>query len=297
MNFQPLIQSLTGVGSSLLAFLPRLVNGLIIFIAGYLISWLIRWLLRFIFRHTHLEQAFGRIGITRALQRLGIRLPLTEILVQAIFYFMLLSFTIEAVSLMGLTPVAVLLQEVLLFVPRAISAAILLLLGSLLARFLGDAVTAVADNVNIVYGRALGKIIEYTIVAFVVVLALATLGIETTILTTSFTIIVASAGIAVALTFALGTREVARNVIAGYYVRQQFRRGQRVTLGEYSGTLRSTTGAYTTLEITVEDGSRRLISLPNALLMHRVAISEEPAPPSGRDQDGQGGSAAGPSSQ
>jgi small-conductance mechanosensitive channel len=278
MNFQPLIQSLTSVGSSLLAFIPRLLNGLIVFLVGYLLAWLIRLLLRFLFRHTHLEQAFERMGISGALRNFGIRLPLSEILAQVIFYFILLSFTIQAVVLLGLSAVAALLQDILLFLPRAISAAVLLLLGSLLARFLGDTIAAVATNVNISYGRALGKLIEYTVVAFICVLALATLGIETTVLTTSFTIILASAGIAVALTFALGTREVARNVIAGYYVRQNFRRGQRVTLGEYSGTVRSTGGAYTTLEVVAADGSRRVISLPNALLMRQVAISEEPAP-------------------
>ncbi|MBX5450685.1 mechanosensitive ion channel family protein [Thermogemmatispora sp.] len=278
MSLQPLWQSLVSVGSSLLAFIPRLVNGLIVFLVGYLISWLVRWLLRFLFRQTRLELLFERIGLRRSLAALGMRIPLSELLAQLVFFFLLLSFSIQAVELMGLTPVAALLQAVLLFLPRAISAALLLLLGSLLARLLGNTVTAVARNVNIAYASALGRLIEYTVVAFLCVLALATLGVETTLLTTSLTIVVAAAGLAVALTFALGTREVARHVIAGYYVRQQFRRGQRVTLGEYSGTVQATNGAYTTLEVAAEDGGRRLIALPNALLLQGVAISEEPAP-------------------
>ncbi|HAG97652.1 MAG TPA: hypothetical protein DCL75_02005, partial [Ktedonobacter sp.] len=96
----------------------------------------------------------------------------------------------------------------------------------MLARFLGNTIAAVAANVNITYG----KIIEFAIVAFVVVLAVSTLGVDTTILTTSLTIIIASAGLAIALTFAFGSRESARNVIAGFYVRQNFQPGQRLTL-------------------------------------------------------------------
>ncbi len=279
MSFQPLIQSLQSILNSLLLFIPHFVNGLIILIVGYVICWLVRWILRFTFRHLGLEQLIDRAGIAQTLHNFGIRAPLTEIIVQIVFYFLLLSFAIQAVSLMGLAAVAVLLQNILLFVPRAISAAILLILGSIVARFLGETITTVATSVNITYGRALGKIIEYAIVAFVTVLAISTLGIDTAILTTSFTIIVAAAGIAIALTFAFGAREAARNVIAGYYVRQNFQPGQRITLGAYSGVVRSTVGAFTTLDISTTDGTRRSITLPNALLLRQVATSEEAAPP------------------
>lgn len=279
MSFQPLLQSLQSILNSLLQFIPHFVNGLIILIAGYVISWLVRWVLRFMFRHLGLEQLIDRADIVRALHSFGVHAPLSEIIVQIVFYFLLLSFAIQAVSLMGLTAVAVLLQNILLFVPRAMSAAILLILGSLLARFLGETMTAVAEGMNITYGRALGKIIEFAIVAFVAVLAISTLGIDTAILTTSFTIIVAAAAIAIALTFAFGAREAARNVIAGYYVRQNFQPGQRITLGAYSGVVRSTVGAFTTLDMSSTDGTRRSITLPNALLLRQVATSEEAAPP------------------
>jgi small-conductance mechanosensitive channel len=176
---------------------------------------------------------------------------------------------------MGLTALADLLQSVLHFIPRAISAAILVIFGSMLARFLGNAIIAVADNVNITYGKALGKLIEYAIVAFVVVLAISTLGVDTSILTTSFTIIIAAAGLAIALTFASGSRESARNGIAGFYVRQNFRPGQRLTLGEYSGKLRSTAGAYTVLETVSESGENSTISLPNFLLLQSAVTGQE----------------------
>lgn len=275
MSFQPVVKSLIQIVTQILDFIPSLINGLIILIVGYLISALIRWLLRFIFRRIHLDQLMARAGITNALRGLAIRTPVSEILAQVVFFFLLLSFATSAFLLMGLVSVANLLQNILIFIPKAISAAILIVLGSMLARFLGNAVTAVADNVNITYGKALGKIIEFAILAFVIVLAVSTLGIDTTILTTSFTIIVAAAGLAIALTFASGSRDSARNVIAGHYVRQNFRPGQRITLGDYSGTVRSTVGAYTILETSNTSGESSTISLPNTMLIESAVIGEE----------------------
>ncbi|TMC14900.1 MAG: mechanosensitive ion channel [Chloroflexi bacterium] len=266
MSFQPVINSLIKTLTDIINFIPRLVNGLIILLLGYIISALVRWLLRLVFRSIRLDQLAERAGINNAMSSLGVRASLSDMLAQIAFFFLLLSFATSAVSLVGLTALADLLQGVLHFIPRAISAAILVVFGSMLARFLCNAIIAVADNVNIAYGKALGKIIEYAIVAFVVVLAISTLGVDTTILTTSFTIIIAAAGLAIALTFASGSRESARNVIAGFYVRQNFRPGQRLTLGEYSGKVRSTAGAYTVLDTVNESGENTTISLPNFLL-------------------------------
>ncbi|HBE28302.1 MAG TPA: hypothetical protein DDW25_05365 [Ktedonobacter sp.] len=150
----------------------------------------------------------------------------------------------------------------------------------MLARFLGNTIAAVAANVNITYG----KIIEFAIVAFVVVLAVSTLGVDTTILTTSLTIIIASAGLAIALTFAFGSRESARNVIAGFYVRQNFQPGQRLTLGDHSGTVRSTAGAYTVLDTVDESGASTTLSLPNSLLLRSAVKGQENAPNVGNTQ-------------
>src|SRR5579859_1205263 len=176
MNFRPVVDSLTKILTDIINFIPLFINGLIILIIGYLICLLVRAILRFVFRQIRLEQLVDRIGINHALGRLGIRAPLPEILAQIVFFFLLLSFAREAVRLMGLAAVANLLDNVLFFIPRAISAAILLIFGSILGRFLGDTITAVAEGVNITYSRALGRIIEYAIVAFVVVLAISTLG-------------------------------------------------------------------------------------------------------------------------
>nr|HET6902446.1 hypothetical protein [Ktedonobacteraceae bacterium] len=275
MSFVPVINALIKIITDILDFIPRLVNGLIILIIGYLISALVRWIIRFILRRVHLEQLAERAGINNAMRGLGVRAPLPEIIAQIVFFFLLLSFATSAVSLMGLTAVADLLQNVLHFIPQAISAAILVIFGSMLARFLGGTIAAVANNVNISYGNALGKIIEYAIVAFVIVLAISTLGVDTTILTTSLTIIVASAGLAIALTFALGAHEAARNVIAGYYVRQNFQPGEQLTWGKHSGRVRSTVGAYTVLEVTSEAGAESTVSLPNSFLLQNVVMSAE----------------------
>ena len=276
MTFQPVVTTLLRIMTAILDFLPMLVDGIIVLVIGYLLCVAIRWIILFILRHISFDQLIDRTGITAAMGKLGVRIPLSTIIAQLIFFFLLLSFVTAAMNLIGFTSVANLLQNVLLFIPKVISAAIIIIFGSMLADFFGNAVTNMAGNVNIGYDRALGKIVEYALVAVVIVLAISTMGVDTTILTAILALIVASAGIAIALTFALGARESARNVIAGFYVRQHFQPGKQLTYDTYNGTVQSTTGAYTILEVTSETGERHTIALPNALLLQRAVLSQEP---------------------
>jgi Conserved TM helix len=286
MSFQPVTNALLNILTEILNFLPHLVNGLIILIVGYLLSALIRWIIRTLLLRLHFEQLADRIGITNALRSLGVRLPLSGLIAQIVFFFLLLSFATSAFVLMGLTAVADLLRNVLAFIPRAISAAIIIIFGSMLARFLGETITTVAGNVNITYNKALGKLIEYTLVAFVVVLAISTLGVDTTILTSALTIIIAAGGLAVALTFAFGAREAARNVIAGHYIRQNFSPGQQLEMGDYRGRLRSTAGTYSVLDTGSESEGTGTISLPNTFLLQNAVRSLD-APSNSTDQQPQ----------
>ncbi len=279
MFFQPVLDALMKIFTDILNFLPHFVNGLLVLIVGYLVSAFVRWIVRLVLRGVRLEQVTQRAGITAALQGLGIRAPISEIIAQIVFFFLILSFATAAMQLMDLLTVAALLQNVLAFVPRAISAALIVIFGSMLARFLGGTISSIADSVNITYANALGKIIEYAIVAFVMVLAISTLGVDTTILTTSLTIIIASTGLALALTFAFGARDSAHNVIAGYYVRQAFQPGQRLTYGSHTGIVRNTFGTYTVLDVTNEAGEQSTLSLPNSLLLKDAVVSSENTPP------------------
>src|SRR5947199_10618518 len=106
MNFQPVINSLINTITGIVNFIPRLVNGLIILLLGYIISALVRWILRFVFRSIRLDQLAERAGINNALSSLGVRASLSDILAQFAFFFLLLSFATSEISLICLISLA-----------------------------------------------------------------------------------------------------------------------------------------------------------------------------------------------
>jgi small-conductance mechanosensitive channel len=272
MNFQVVIDALTKIDTDIINFIPNLVNGLIILLVGYLIARLVRWILSVVLRRLKFDPLIERTGITGSLRGLGVKTPLSQILAQTLFTLLLLSFLITSTRLMGLGAVALLLENLLNFLPNIIAAVIIFLLGGVVAQFVGNLVTTVGGAGGLNYAARLGRIVQYLISLFVVVLALGQLGIDTAILVTAITIAIAAFGLALGLALGLGARAVVHHILAGYNLRQRFPVGQPIALGEVRGQV-SAIGGINTVVATANGN----VVIPNGRLSESVVSA--PLPP------------------
>lgn len=261
MNFQTLGDTLTRIYNDIINFIPNLINGLIILIIGYLVARFVRWLIRFILQRLKFDPLIEKSGLTGTMRGLGVKTPVSEIIAGVVFFLLLLSFMISAVRLMGLEPVARLLEQVLAFLPNLIAAVIVFMLGGVISKFTGDLVTTVTTGAGLSYGRVLGRIVQYLVSLFVLIVALGVLGIDTTVLVTSLPIVIASFGLALGLALGLGARSAVQNIIAGYYLRQRLTPGQTVRTTTTGGTV-TAIGPINTI-LTTPEGD---IVIPNTTL-------------------------------
>ncbi len=269
MQFQIVVDALTRIITDIVNFIPNLINGIIIFLVGYLVATLVRWIIRTVLVQIRFDPLVERVGITASLRGVGLRTPLSTIVAQTLFLLLLLSFMITATRLMGLEAVSQLLEGLLRFLPNIIAAIIIFLLGGIVAQFVGNLLTALAVGAGLQYGARLGRLVQYLISVFVIVLALSQLGIDTSILVTALTIVIAAFGLALGLSLGLGSREIVRHVLSGYYLRQRLVVGQRVTVNNTSGVVQSV-GSVNTV-ITQDAGA---VVVPNThLLESTVALN------------------------
>lgn len=273
MDFQIVIDALTKIVSDILAFIPNLVNGLIILVVGFLLARTIRWIFATVLKRVQFDPLMDRTGITGTLRGLGVKTPLSDILAQTIFAFLLLSFLITSTDLMGLGAVSRLLQQLLDFLPNIIAAVILFLLGGIVAQFIGGVVGSAAAASGLSYAARAGRLVQHILSVFVAILALGQLGIDTAILVTAITIMIAAFGLALGLALGLGARSVVTHMLAGIYMRQRLPAGQSVEVGEVRGQV-SAVGGVNTL-VTTADGD---LVVPNNTLLENVVRTASPKP-------------------
>jgi small-conductance mechanosensitive channel len=279
MNFQVVIDALIKIFTDIVNFIPNLVNGLIILLVGYLIARLVRWIFGASLRRLHFDPLVERTGITGSLRGLGVKTPLSQLVAQTVYALLLLSFFITATRLMGLEAVARLLEQLLNFLPNIIAALIIFLLGGIAAQFVGNLVTAAAAGAGLSAPGRLGRLVQYLISVFVVVLALGELGVDTAILVTTLTILIAAFGLAIGLALGLGARGVVWHILAGYYMRQRFPTGQPIAFEQVRGQVGSVGGVNTIVTTTEGD-----VVIPNGTLLESVVRAPRPSPPSEQPQ-------------
>lgn len=274
MDVQLVINQLIQVLTDIINFIPQLINGLIVLLIGYLIAAIFRLVLRFILQRLRFDAWMDQRSVSDTLRGLGITVPLSRIAAQIVFFLIILSFVITATRLMGLEPVAAVLEQVLAYLPTAVAALIVFLIGSIAARFVGHVVNTLASGSGLGYGGRIGRLVQYLITIFVVVLALGTLGVETAVLIMAITIFLAAFGLALGLALGLGARHVVYQILAGFYTRQRFLEGQTIAVQEVQGEVSSVGGTNTVVTTTTG-----IIVIPNSVLFESIVQSPQPPAP------------------
>jgi small-conductance mechanosensitive channel len=263
------------VVSSIVAWLPGLAAALLLLFVGWIVARIVQFLTRNILARIGLDRLSERAGISRVFSQAGLVSSASDLLARLVYWLVLLVFLLAATESLGLVGVVEILRGFVNYLPRVLAATVILILGSLLARLVSDAVRALSVQAGIDSGPVMGQAVRYVLLIFAIILALEQLGIETNLLTIAASAIIGALAIALALAFGLGSRDLARNIMAGYHARDSFLPGQRLTFAGRTGRLVQIGTVKFILE--TEAG---LVSLPNITLIEEevtVHPSLEPA--------------------
>jgi hypothetical protein len=217
MLLEPIRVFLRQVGD----LLPRLLLALLILIVGWLVAKAVRFAIVKGLRAVNFHVVTERAGMDGFLRDGGIESDTTEILGVLMYWLVILGALVVGFNTLGLTYVTDLLGRVILFVPKVMVALLILAFGAYFARFIGNAITAYCRNVHIQDADLLGRLAQYAIVTFVVLIALDQVNIGGDIVRQSFLIVLAGLVFALALAFGLGGREWAAELLERWWPRRK----------------------------------------------------------------------------
>ena len=214
---EPLRVSLLKLGD----FLPRLALALLVILVGWFLAKAARFAIVRGLRAVNFHVVTQRAGLDGFLHDGGIRADTTEIMGLVVYWLVILGALVVGFNSLGLVYVTDLLGRVILFVPRVLVALLVLAFGAYFARFIGNAITAYCRNVHLQDAELLGRLAQYAIVTFVVLIALDQVNIGGDIVRQSFLIILAGVVFALALAFGLGGKEWAAELLERWWPRRK----------------------------------------------------------------------------
>lgn len=201
-------------------FLPKLALAIGVLIAGWLLAKFAKFAIVKGLRAINFNVLTERAGLDGFLNQGGIETDTTGIFGLLVYWLVILAALIIGFNSMGLTYITGLLGQVVLFVPKVIVALLILAFGAYFARFVGNAVVTYCKNIAIQDADVLGKLAQYAIMTFVVLIALDQVNVGGDIVRQSFLIILAGVVFALALAFGLGGKTAAAELIDRWWPRQ-----------------------------------------------------------------------------
>ena len=209
-----LLEPAKGVLSQIGQFLVNVLLVLIILIIGWVISKLIRTLVTRILKAVKLDTLAESIELDNVLAKGGIQYSLSELIGEICYWLALLVTFVVAINAIGLTIAAELLNKVVLYVPNVIAAIFILILGMFVTTLLKNIVHTSATNAGISQANLLSKIVEVIVGIFAVAIALGQLNIGARIIELAVGILLGAIGLAIALAFGLGCKDIAARYIS-----------------------------------------------------------------------------------
>lgn len=264
---QVFVRSLSELGETVAAFLPSLVATLVIIGVGWLVSRLVAAVTERLLRQTGLDRAGTHIGVSETLRAGGVTASPSHILARLVFWVLMLTFLLSAVETLGLTAVTLTIDRLIGFLPNVIAAGLIFVLGLLLARLVRNVVSSAAAAADLGQAMRLGSLAHGIVALVASVVALQQLGVETGIVVTVITAVVAAIGVTAGVALALGARPVITHILAGHFLRQSLPSGGSIEVDGQRGVVERV-GAVDTL---VRD-EERTWSIPNGKLLEQTVI-------------------------
>ncbi len=262
---EKLLESFGNLVTSVITAAPKVAVGIVLIILGLVVAKLVEIVLRMLLVRVRFDSLMERAGIDKALQRIGLRQQLNVFIPRLIYFLVIFLLAKTASDALGLVAISNAIGAFFSYLPNIVAALLLLILGSTVGQFAGQMVTQAAESSGIDFAPSLGKLVSGLILFVVAMMAIAQLKIDTEMVRIVTSFILGGGALAFGLSFGLGTRDVVRNIVAGFYARKFLAVGKRLEIAGQSGVLTAITATHAIVESDGKD-----LSISNSTFLDQV---------------------------
>jgi hypothetical protein len=212
-----LMSSLTTAMGMLFSAVPKILGFVVILLVGWLVASLVEKGVAALLRTIRFNELSERSGLADFVRKMGADTDSAGMIGSIAKWFIRLIALVVAFDALGLPAVSDVLRQLLLWLPNAIVALVVLVVGGLAARALGNLVRGAAAEGGLGNPQFLAKVATTLVWAFAIVVAVNQIGIATELVNTLFMAVVGAVALALALAFGLGGRETASRIVQRWY--------------------------------------------------------------------------------
>lgn len=206
--------SLKGLWIDFIDFIPRLAGSIIVFLVGWVIAVAIGKLIAEILKRIQFDKIFEKGSWKLALEKADIKVDASAFIGAICKWVLVIFFLAASIQVLGFKELTYFLTDnILVFLPNVVVAAFIFVIAVIIADILEKVVKAAVEGARVGYGEVAGAIVRWSIWVFAALAILQQLGIGKTFMTDLFRGIVVMIVLVVGLSFGLGGKEIAADIL------------------------------------------------------------------------------------
>ena len=217
------------------AVLPKFIGAVMVFLIGLLIAKIVATVIRRLLVRINIDKWADKLNEIELIARSKIHFVPSRFISKLLYYILLALFLIAATDILGVPAVSQLMTDIINYIPYLISAMLVLIIGLFIADFIKNIVQTTAESLGIPSANLISSVIFWFLFLTVLMSALAQAKINTSFITSSFTVIIGGVALAFALGYGLASKDTMANYLASYTIKQKYKRGDRIKIGDLSG--------------------------------------------------------------
>ncbi len=208
-----ILEPLREVFLKLFKFLPNLLAMLIIILLGIIVARLVRAVLLKLLKAINFDSWSDRMGLTSAMRKGDLWAKPSNAVGVFVLWFLIIVSLMAGLSALKVDSIDNLVSQFVLYLPRVLSAVLILVFGYIMSGFIGRAVLIAAVNRGYAFSKLLAEAVRLLMIALFIAMALEQLQVAPSIVVAAFSIIFGGIVLALAIAFGVGGIDAARRII------------------------------------------------------------------------------------
>jgi len=227
---------------------PSIIGAIIVLVVGWLLTKLIVRIISKalkLAKADKLDETLNSIEIVEGKSLNFNTIKIASTFVKWVMYIVLL---VMVSDILNLTMISEQISNLLEYLPQLLTAFIIFTVGLILASTLKKGIRTFFDSADLSGGKIISQSVFFLMLTFISITALNQAGINTDIITSNITLILAAFLLSFALAFGFGAQRVVGDLLKTFYARKTYEVGQIIEFNDVKGEVEAINSISVTLK-------------------------------------------------
>lgn len=264
------MESLTAIWKEIAEVFPNIIGTILLLIFGWLLTKLIVKVVKKGLKLAHANKLDDTLNDIEIVEGKKLNFDIIKIVSKFVKWVMYIMLIIMALDIMNLTMISEKISDLLSYLPQLFTALIIFTIGLILANLIKKGIKSFFESMELSGAKLISQVVFFIILTFVSITALNQAGVDTEIVTSNITMILAAFLLAFALAFGFGAQSAVSNLLKTFYARKIYEVGQVIEFNNIKGEVE----AINSISVTLKTEKGKLVVPIKDIVESQIKIQE-----------------------